>query len=195
MGDMPVAAQDDRERQSSETIAQRFRNVDRFVAADQRRVVEVELAGECDHFIALINGDAYKLHAMRSEFALSTDEFGHLFAAGFAPSSPKVDDEHLALPLAQRLLRPLRVRQRKRKQRTCVRRLAIPDGDPDAKGQRDDSQDHRDDQVAHTVRHLGRADYAGRAQWNQVCFGTWPGTTGTMLAVGNASTTRCTVGG
>ena len=55
-----------------------------------------------------------------AELPLQLHELRHLLPAGHAPGRPEIDDQHLAFPLADRLLLPVGVGQRDPEQRLAV---------------------------------------------------------------------------
>lgn len=133
--DAALTIQDHCKGQASETIAERLRDVHDLVAADQRRVVQVELFHKLNDVIPLIDGDAYKLQSFRPKFMLSPNEFRHLFSTWRAPSRPEIHHHDLASPLCQRLGYTINVRKRQCQQGRSVGRLAVPKRDPKPRGQ------------------------------------------------------------
>ena len=150
MGYASLTIDDNGERQGCEPIPQRSGKLERIVAANKRRVIQIELPRELDDLVRLVYGDADKLQTPGSELPLSLNELGHLFPAGLAPRCPEVDDEHLSSPLAQRLRRSLNVRKRECKQRGRIRRMTVPECHPDSKAQCDGSRRRRNEYLPKT---------------------------------------------
>src|SRR6516225_854650 len=107
-----LAVDYERERKRGKPVAHACGQFNCVISTDERRIVELELLGESIHLIRLVDGDAHELETAGTELLLLAHEFWHLAAAWLAPSSPEVDDDDLASPLAERLLGPFRVRQR-----------------------------------------------------------------------------------
>src|SRR6266511_2649473 len=126
MGHAPFTVDDDRKRKGCEPISQRSGEIERIIAAYQRRIIQVEFPRELVDFVPLIHGNADKLQALRPQLPLGLNELGHLLPARLAPCRPEINDEHLASPLIQRLLRSLSVWKGERKQWGRVPRLALP---------------------------------------------------------------------
>src|SRR5207248_10038505 len=114
MRDSAATVQNHGKGQSEKAVAERFREVERFISGNERRIVELELLGEGGHLVGLIDRDPDHLEPLPAKLALSADELGHFLSTRTAPSGPEVHDHHLASPLGEGLYRTVRVGQRKR---------------------------------------------------------------------------------
>ena len=52
-----------------------------FIAADERRIIELELGHELAYQGRLVDGDADELQPLRAELLLRANKLGHPFAA------------------------------------------------------------------------------------------------------------------
>src|SRR6185503_20579678 len=92
LDDAAATIDDDREWQRGQIVAERFRQFDRAVAADQRRIIEPQVARERLHFRRIVDGDANELQALRAIARLRRDELRHFLATRRTPRRPEVDD-------------------------------------------------------------------------------------------------------
>src|SRR6266550_8668048 len=103
MSDFAVARDNDREGQRHQFVPQRVRELHGLHAADERRVVKVDLLRELLYFVYIIDGDADKLHTFVAGRSLGPDEIAHLVPARHTPSGPEIHHQYLAPPLIEPL--------------------------------------------------------------------------------------------
>ena len=111
MGYLPVPVDDHGVWQGAYVVTVGFGQFDDFQFAGQYRVVHPVFRDELAHFFRFLQGDADKLQPLRPVLLLQRDKLGDFLQTGRAPGCPEVQRDHLAVPLGDRALPAVQVRQ------------------------------------------------------------------------------------